>query len=55
MTIISELDNDMEEVKLNSMETLGSLFSFGDEEEKWVSMFTIIHKCSVPCMDGRMR
>ena len=55
MAIISELDNDMEEVKLNFMERSGSLFSFSDEEEKWVSMSTIIHKCSVPCMDGRMR
>ena len=55
MAIISEFDNDTEEVKLNFMERSGSLFSFSDEEEKWVSMSTIIHKCSVPCMDGRMR
>ena len=55
MAIISELDNDMEEVKLNFMERSGSLFSFSDEEEKWVSMSTIIHKCSVPCMVDRMR
>ena len=55
MAIISELDNDTEQVKLNFMERSGSLFSFSDEEEKWVSMSTIIHKCSVPCMDGRMR
>ena len=37
------------------MERSKSLFSFSDDEEKWVSMSTIIHKCSVPCMDGRMR
>ena len=55
MVIISELDNDMEEVKLNCMERSGSLFSISDEEEKWVSMSTTIHKCSLPCMDGRMR
>ena len=55
MAIISELDNDTKEVKLNFMERSGSLFSFSDEEEKWVSMSTIIHKCSVPCIDGRMR
>ena len=55
MAIISELDNDTEEVKLHFMEGSGSLFSFSDEEEKWVSMSTIIYKCSVPCMDGRMR
>ena len=55
MAIISELDNDTEEVKLNFMERSGSLFSFSDEEEKWVSMSTIIHKCSVPCMDDCMR
>ena len=37
MAIISELDNnDTEEVKLNFMERSGSLFSFRDEEEKWV-------------------
>ena len=55
MAIISELDNDTEEVKLNFMERSGSQFSFSDEEEKWVSMSAIIHKCSVPCMDDRMR
>ena len=55
MTIVSELVNDMEKVKLNFMERSGSLFSFSDEEEKWVSMSTIIHKCSVPCMDDHMR
>ena len=54
MAIISELDNDTEEVKSNFMERSGSLFSFNDEEEKWVSLSTIIHKCSVPCMDGRI-
>ena len=42
MAIISELYNDTEEVKLNFMERSGSLFSFSDEEEKWVSMSTII-------------
>ena len=55
MTIVSELVNCMEEVTLNFMERSGSIFSFSDEEEKWVSMSTIIHKCSVPCMDDRMR
>ena len=55
MAIISGLDNDTEEVKFNFVERSGSLFSFSDEEEKWVSMSTIIHKCSVPCVDGRMR
>ena len=53
MAIISELDNDTEEVKLNLMERSGSLFSFSDEEEKWVSMSTIIHKCPVPCIHMR--
>ena len=42
MAIISELDNDMEEVKLNLMKISRSLLSFSDEEEKWVSMSTII-------------
>ena len=37
------------------MERSGSLFSFSHEEEKWVSMSTIIDKCSVPCIDGHMR
>ena len=49
------LDNDTEEDKLNFMERSRSLFSFSDEEEKWVSMSTIIHKCSVRCMNDRMR
>ena len=43
MAIISELDNDTEEVKLNFMEISRSLLSFSDEEKKWVSMSTIIH------------
>ena len=55
MAIIFELVYDTEEVKLNFMERSGSLFSFSDEEEKWVSMSTIIHKCTVPYMDGHMR
>ena len=55
LLFLSWITNDTEEVKLNFMERSGSLFSFRDEEEKWISMSTIIHKCSVPCMDGRMR
>ena len=34
MVIISELENDMEQGKLNFMERSGSLLSFSDEEEK---------------------
>ena len=55
MTIITEDDNETKEVKVKFMEKSGSLFAFSDEEEKWVSVSTIIHECSVPCMDTRMR
>ena len=55
MAIITEVDNETEEVKLNFMEKTGKLFAFSEEEEKWLAMSTIIHKCSVPSMDGRMR
>ena len=55
MAIITEVDNETEEVKLNFMEKTGKLFEFSEEEEKWLAMSTIIHKCSVPSMDGRMR
>ena len=55
MAIITEDDNETKEVKVKFMEKSGSLFAFSDEEEKWVSVSTIIHKCSVACMDTRMR
>ena len=55
MGIITEDDNETKEVKVKFIEKSGTLFAFSDEEEKWVSVSTIIHKCSVPCMDTRMR
>ena len=55
MAIITEDDNETKEVKVKFMEKSGTLFAFSDEEEKWVSVSTIIHKCSVPCMDTPMR
>ena len=55
MAIITEDDNETKEVKVKFMEKSGTLFTFSDEEEKWVSVSTIIHKCSVSCMDTQMR
>ena len=55
MAIITEDDNETKEVKVKLMEKSRTLFAFSDEEEKWVSVSTIIHKCSVPCLDTRMR
>ena len=42
----------MEEVKLNFMERSGSLFPFSDEEEKWVSMSTIIRIQMLSALHG---
>ena len=55
MAIITEDANGTKEVKVKFMEKSRALFAFSDEEEKSVSVSTIIHKCSVPCMDTRMR
>ena len=55
MAIITEDGNETMEIKVKFMENSGTHFAFSDEEEKWVSVSTIIRKCSVPCMDTQMR
>ena len=55
MCVISEINDPSKEVKARFMRKSGQYFLLSKKLEKWFPRSAIIHRCSVPSIDNRMR
>ena len=55
MCVISEINDPSKEVNVRFMRKSGQYFLLSKKLEKWFPKSAIIHKCSIPSIDNRMR
>ena len=55
MCVISEVNDPSKEVKVRFMRKSGQCFLLTEKLEKWFPKSAILHRCSVPSTDNRMR
>ena len=55
MSVISEVNDLSKEVKVRFMRKSGQYFLPSKKLEKWFPKSAILHRCSVPSIDNRMR
>ena len=55
MCVISEINDPSKEVKVRFMRKSRQYFLLSKKLDKWFSKSAIVHKCSIPSIDNRMR
>ena len=55
MWVISEINDPSKEVKFRFMRKSGQYFLVSKKLEKWFPKSAILHRCSMPSIDNRMR
>ena len=55
MCLISEINDPSKEVKFWFMRNSGQYFLLSKKLEKWFPKSAILHRCSIPSIDNRMR
>ena len=55
MCVISEINDPSKEVKFRFMRKSGQYFLLSKKLEKWFPKLAVLHRCSMPSIENRMR